>query len=275
MREEAMPLDPPSPTAFHRGGSGSPLVLLHGITASWPIWSPVLAALEREHDVLAPTLPGHWGGPPLAGEVSLPTLADATERILDEHEIEQAHLVGNSLGGWLAIELGRRGRALSVTGLSPAGGWTTARDVRRVVRLLSNAQRMLSYRQRLGLQSLVRRPRFRKLAFAGAMEHGERLTPAEAWLGIEAAANCEIFAGFMDWVSTTAPLARAVAEQDYPIRIAWAERDRTLPPKRYGMPVYAVIPTAEQVTLPGVGHVPMYDDPDLVARTILEAARRA
>jgi pimeloyl-ACP methyl ester carboxylesterase len=275
MTDRTPLLAPPAPTPLHRGGTGSTLVLLHGITAHWPIWSPLLTALEREHDVFAPTLPGHWGGPPLAGEVTLATLADATERILDEHAIERAHLVGNSLGGWLAIELGRRGRALSVTGLSPAGGWTHAKDVRRVVQMLSSAQRLLSYRQRLRLQSLVRRPRVRRLAFAGAMEHGERLTPAEAWVMIEAAANCEIFAGFMDWVRSTEPLARAVSEQDYPITIAWGERDRTLPLTRYGGPVYAVIPAAEQVTLKGVGHVPMYDDPALVVHTILETTRRA
>lgn len=275
MSDRTPLLAPPEPTPLYRGGSGSPLVLLHGITAHWPIWSPILTALEREHDVFAPTLPGHWGGPPLSGEVSLPTLADATEQILDEHAIGPAHLVGNSLGGWLAIELGRRGRALSVTGLSPAGGWAHAKDVRRVVQMLSSAQRMLSYRERLRLQSLVRRPRVRRLAFAGAMEHGERLTPAEAWVMIEAAANCEIFAGFMDWVRTTEPLARAVNEQDYPITIAWAEHDRTLPLNRYGQPVYAVMPAAEQVTLKGVGHVPMYDDPELVAATILRSARRA
>jgi pimeloyl-ACP methyl ester carboxylesterase len=277
MRDPAFPPPTPEPTAQHRGGSGSPLVLLHGITGTWPIWRPVLAGLERHHEVLAPTLPGHWGGPPLEGgdEVSLARLADATERILDHNGIETAHIVGNSLGGWLSIELGRRGRARSVTALSPAGGWSTAADVRRVVRLLSNAQRMLTYRERLGMQALFRRPRFRRLSLASAMEHGDRVPPAEAWLMIEGAAECEVFAGFMDWVKTAAPLAAAVAQQSYPIRIAWAERDKTIPFKRYGVPLLAAMAGAEETTLRGVGHVPMYDDPELVIRTIVEVTSQA
>ncbi|MGI8814455.1 MAG: alpha/beta fold hydrolase [Pseudonocardia sp.] len=55
-----------------------------------------------------------------------------------------------------------------------------------------------------------------------------------------------------------------------PVRIAWAERDRTIPYRRYGHPMRAKVPGAEFITLPGVGHVPMSDDPRLVARTILE-----
>src|SRR5688572_7057837 len=54
-------------TAAHRGGEGPPLVLVHGFTGSWRIWDLVLPALERRHEVLAPTLPGHAGGPPVAG----------------------------------------------------------------------------------------------------------------------------------------------------------------------------------------------------------------
>ena len=67
-------------TASHRGGSGPPLVLLHGFTDTWRTWELVLATLEREHDVLAPTLPGHAGGPPLPAELRPGMLADAVER---------------------------------------------------------------------------------------------------------------------------------------------------------------------------------------------------
>ena len=54
-------------TPAHRGGAGAPLVLLHGFTDTWRTWELVLPALERRHDVLAPTLAGHAGGPPAAG----------------------------------------------------------------------------------------------------------------------------------------------------------------------------------------------------------------
>jgi pimeloyl-ACP methyl ester carboxylesterase len=260
---------PPAP--WHRGGSGEPLVLLHGINASWRIWQPVLAPLESRHAVFAPTLPGHHGGPalPECAPVTIAALADGVERILDAAGIDTAHLAGNSLGGWLSIELGRRGRARSVVALSPAGGWGSARDLHRVVRLLSGARTMISRGDRIGLNSLMRRPRFRRLAMRGAMEHGERVPASAAIEMLDDAAACDAFPGFADWIRSAQTLAAATEDQAYPLRVAWGEHDRTIPFARYGQPLLDVLPGAEHLTLPGVGHVPMFDDPKLVVHTIL------
>ena len=110
-------------TPSHRGGSGSPLVCLHGFTDTWRAWELVLPQLERHHDVLAPTLPGHAGGLALAGPVSDDLIADAIERAIDEAGFATAHIAGNSLGGFVALQLAARGRAESVVALAPAGGW--------------------------------------------------------------------------------------------------------------------------------------------------------
>src|SRR5579863_8914742 len=110
-------------TPSHRGGEGLPLVCLHGVTDTWRTWELVLPALERERDVLAPTLAGHAGGPAIVGEPSNETLVDAVERAMDEAGFQTAHIVGNSLGGWVALQLAERGRARSVVALAPAGGW--------------------------------------------------------------------------------------------------------------------------------------------------------
>jgi alpha-beta hydrolase superfamily lysophospholipase len=266
----------PEPPPRHRGGHGEPLVLLHGINASWRIWTPVLPLLERCHDVFAPTLPGHLGGPPLheTQPVSIGAIADATEAILDAAGIRTAHLVGNSLGGWLAIELGRRGRARSVVALSPAGGWGSARDLHRVIRMLSGARAMIDRSDRLGLEQLVRRPRFRRLAFRGAMEHGERVPPGAAIEMLQDAGGCDAYFGFIAWVRDSGGVEPSEQPQDYPIRIAWGEHDRTIPFIRYGQPMLDAMHGAEHVTVPGVGHVPMFDDPGRVAQTILEVTQR-
>jgi pimeloyl-ACP methyl ester carboxylesterase len=88
-------------TPSHRAGEGSPLVCLHGFTGTWRAWELVAAALERRHDVLAPTLPGHRGGPALPPEpVSTEQLLDQVEGMLDAAGIGTAHLVGNSCVGW-------------------------------------------------------------------------------------------------------------------------------------------------------------------------------
>src|SRR3954447_24009824 len=110
-------------TPSHRGGTGEPLVCLHGFTDTWRTWELVLPELERHHDVLAPTLAGHAGGPPLNGNLSSGSLADAAERAMDDAGFETAHVVGNSLGGHVALQLAARGRARSVVALAPAGGW--------------------------------------------------------------------------------------------------------------------------------------------------------
>jgi pimeloyl-ACP methyl ester carboxylesterase len=110
-------------TPAHRGGSGSPLVCVHGFTDTWRTWELVLPALERHHDVLAPTLLGHAGGPPLHGEVSDGLVSGAIERAMDEAGFHTAHIVGNSLGGYVALQLAARGRARSVVAFAPAGGW--------------------------------------------------------------------------------------------------------------------------------------------------------
>src|SRR5690349_8694624 len=90
---------------------------------TWRTWELVLPALERRHDVLAVTLAGHAGGPPLAAAVSGDVLPDAVEGAMDAAGFETAHIVGNSLGGYIALQLAARGRARSVVALAPAGGW--------------------------------------------------------------------------------------------------------------------------------------------------------
>ena len=111
-------------TPAHRGGLGPPLLCLHGFTDTWRTWELVLPALERRHDVLAPTLPGHAGGPALPpGQVTVAGIADVVERAMDDAGFATAHVVGNSLGGHLALQLAARGRAESVVALAPAGGW--------------------------------------------------------------------------------------------------------------------------------------------------------
>src|SRR5918911_4224216 len=107
----------------HRGGSGAPLVLIHGIGHTWRGWRPMLPLLEERFDVLAVDLPGFGRSDPLpAGIDSTPeALADAVEDEMARHGFDRAHIAGNSLGGWIALELARRGRALTVTAISPAG----------------------------------------------------------------------------------------------------------------------------------------------------------
>jgi pimeloyl-ACP methyl ester carboxylesterase len=110
-------------TPSHRAGAGPPLLCLHGFLDTWRTWELVLPVLERHHEVLAPTLPGHAGGVPIGRRLTIEVLADGVECAMEEAGFDTAHLAGNSLGGYLALELAARGRAESVVAFAPAGGW--------------------------------------------------------------------------------------------------------------------------------------------------------
>ena len=92
---------------------------VHGFLDTWRTWELLLPVLERHHDVLAPTLPGHAGGVPLPEPLDAEALVDALETAMDEAGFETAHVIGNSLGGRLAFELAVRGRARSVVAFAP------------------------------------------------------------------------------------------------------------------------------------------------------------
>src|SRR3954451_874418 len=108
---------------LHRDGSGAPLVLIHGIGHTWRGWKPMLSLLEPRFDVLAVDMPGFGYSDPLPSEVdSTPeALADAVEDEMGRAGFDRAHIAGNSLGGWVGLELARRGRAETLTALSPSG----------------------------------------------------------------------------------------------------------------------------------------------------------
>lgn len=255
--------------AVHRGGAGEPLVLIHGFSGTRAHWDPVLAGLERSHDVLAVNLLGHVGGPELEpdAELSLEALIDAVERDMDSAGFETAHLVGNSLGGWIALELARRGRARSVVAISPAGGWESGTRAERRLKALFTRSHKLSTRLLPRLDSLMRRPRLRRLLLAQAVAHGERLSPAAAAALLRTSVGCSIYFELMDAIMRDGP-PKTLDGITCPVLLAWGARDRILPLRTYSPRLRQMLPGARWIELSGVGHLPMSDDPDLVVRTI-------
>ena len=138
----------------------------------------MIPLLAKTHRVIAPTLPGHPGGVPLAGEPTLPALADALIAPLEARGIDSAHVVGNSLGGWLALELARRGFARSVTALSPAGGWRRAEDFDALSNNLLLRFRVMPVVYVLFWLFMVFAG-VRKALAKDTMEHGDRIPAAE------------------------------------------------------------------------------------------------
>lgn len=244
-------------------------VLFHGATSSRRAWDEVIPAIKSDCRILAPTLPGHFGGRPLQTEPAhvVDGIVDDMCAYLDGLGIGQAHLVGNSLGGWVALELARRGRAKSVLALSPAGAWRNPRDLRR---LLTIFQLGAVGAQHTNLVSvLIRHPKMRRAFMRPVTEHGDRMSTSQVEAVLEDMAGCAVLTNLLAGARQRGPIA-PFDRLDCPVRIAWGVEDKTLPFMRYGVPMAAALPGAELRMVPGVGHVPMIDDPLLVARMISE-----
>jgi pimeloyl-ACP methyl ester carboxylesterase len=252
-----------------RGGSGPPLVLIHGFVDTWRVWDLVRPQLEPHHDVLAPALVGHADGPPLTGEVTRELLPDALEAAMDEAGFETAHIVGNSLGGYMALQLAARGRARSVVALAPAGGWAAGDDsyvegldffpqlVEQVRAIAPHAERLLAT------------PEGKRRATLFTSVNYEHIPVELLAAQTRAVAACE----------GVVPMTEFAKREGYeldperigcPVRIVWGTEDKLLP-----WPSAAIrfredwLPNADWVVLDGVGHCPQLDVPLETAQLIL------
>ncbi|MDQ6745745.1 MAG: alpha/beta hydrolase [Actinomycetota bacterium] len=227
----------------------------------------MLEPLGERYNVIALDLPGFGHSPALSPEVA-PTpqaLARAVAALLDELGIGRAHVAGNSLGGWVALELGKQGRARSVCALCPAGLWGAPVVAPGTV-VRSRAHR-LARRLRSAIPVLMLSPQVRRLALAPFVADPGKVPYRAAWRMLSSYGR-----------GTAYDATSAAMRQDFfrdpelitvPVTLAFGERDRLIRPTR------AAITAAHQVVLSGCGHVPMWDDPELVTAVIDETARRA
>jgi pimeloyl-ACP methyl ester carboxylesterase len=244
-------------------------VCLHGFTDTWRIWELVLPTLERRHDVLAPTLAGHAGGPPIEGEIGDTVVADAVERAMDAAGFETAHMAGNSLGGYVALQLAARGRAKTVVALAPAGGW---------------AQGDESYKHTLSLQSAMvesaKAAAPHALSLLATREGRRRATQCTTTnfehIPVELLAHQLL--GVARCTGARALIAHALREGwrvdaeriTCPVRIVWGTDDKLLPwPSAAARYRREWLPHADWVELEGVGHCPQLDVPLESAELIL------
>lgn len=252
-----------------------PLVLIHGFAGSARNWDPVLDRLATKHDVLAVALRGHSGGQPLDRDVEVTTsaLVDAVEADMDAAGLGTAHLVGNSLGGRLALELARRGRARSVVAFSPAIWWPEGtRAAARARRFLAGGY-WLNARLMPHIAAFVTRPRLRRMVLRGTMLRGDRVRPDVAAQVVEANVDCPIYFDLLDAMLREGP-PRSLDGIGCPVLIVWAGKDRTLPQRRHATAARRLLPDAEYAELRSAGHVPTFDDPEGVVGLVTDFIAR-
>ncbi|MFF8606494.1 alpha/beta fold hydrolase [Streptomyces sp. NPDC015346] len=256
--------------AYERRGAGEPLLLLHGIGHHWQAWEPVLDILAAERDVIAVDLPGFGASAalPEGCAYDLSTVVPVLGAFCAALGVERPHVAGNSLGGLLSLQLGKEKLVRSVTALSPAGFW-------------SESERRYAFGTLLAMRAAARSmpvPLIERLSrsAAGRTALTSTIYARPARRSPEAAVAETLALRGATGFRQTLEAGRNVLFADdvpaVPVTIAWGTRDRLLL-RRQGIRAKRTIPGARLVRLPGCGHVPMNDDPALVARVILDGSR--
>jgi pimeloyl-ACP methyl ester carboxylesterase len=253
-----MPAPPPAPLAQHRTGRGAPLVLLHPLGADRHVWDPVVPLIAARREVIAVDLPGFGQSAPLPEEEPTPrALAAAVSAHLASLDIPRPHVAGNSLGGWVALELGLSGAAASVTGIAPAGLWPEP--------LVPKAA--IAHRLARALGSVVGRCAAtrpgRSLLLSGAVAHPRRVPSAAARQLVDAYATASDFVAVND--AMRAGRFDGLERMRCPVTFVWPDHDRLI-----RRPVW-VPDRIRNVVLSDAGHVPMWDAPEALAQVLLDA----
>ncbi|WP_420878857.1 alpha/beta fold hydrolase [Rhodococcus sp. (in: high G+C Gram-positive bacteria)] len=256
-------------TSAYRRGSGEPVLLLHGFTLSHHVWHRVADDLASDYDVLALTMPGHWGGPRLRWrDLGVAGIADGVEGELDAMGWDTCHVVGNSLGGQVAFELARRGRARSVAGVNPGGGWKRFSRIEFRVGSGFVAQfPLMALARVLGDRAAAHRF-FQRPVIANCSHDVSAVDLDDATNVIRAVSHCPVYLPILSAFLRDGPL-RGLDRIAVPTSLILGEFDTFLPRdtcmQRF---VDELSGEVEEIVLPGVGHIPMLEAPDVVARAL-------
>lgn len=250
---------------FIKQGQGRPLVLLHGIGMSSAAWKPVLSQLAESRRVIAFDTAG-FGRSPLLPKHLPPTTVNLVlelQRVLREMGIDEpVDIAGNSMGGWMALEAARLGMARSVVAISPAGLWQ--KPPVHVKHIFFGMRRCTRTAPNL-VKAMLRVRLLRELLMAVPLTTGSRDIPAE-----------DAIAAAMDFVNAQGFTATFEHAEQFrggqtitaPVTIAYGTHDWLMTANarlRHELPAHV-----RWLEPKGWGHVPMWKDPEGVARLILE-----
>jgi pimeloyl-ACP methyl ester carboxylesterase len=220
------------------------------------MWDSIVGRLSERREVIALDLPGFGESPPLTGEVPTPrALAAAVGRQLESIGVPRPHVIGNSLGGWVALELGLSGVADRVTAIAPAGLWPEPLVPKHGI----------AHRLGRTLLPLIGRlaatPGGRSLLLSGTVAHPRRVPRAQAVHLVRAYALAPGFTAVNDAMRSSR--FEGLERIRCPVTLVWPDHDRLIQ-----RPVW-VPDRIDNVVLSDSGHMPVWDAPDALVEIML------
>jgi pimeloyl-ACP methyl ester carboxylesterase len=258
--------------AYRLAGDGSPIILIHGITASSQVWEPVWEALSSRHTVLAPDLLGHGQSAKPRGDYSMGAFASGIRDLALSLELEPATVVGHSLGGGVAMQFSyqfpeRTGRLALVS----SGG--LGRSVHPFLRAATLPGSELVIPLMAGRQVLsAGRAVGRALGWAGLKLGNDAVEMAR---GHASLVDPESRAAFVHTLRASVDVTgqrvqatdRLYLAEELPLLIVWGGRDRIIPAD-HGRRAHELVPTSRFELFESSGHFPFLDEPARFTSTV-------
>jgi pimeloyl-ACP methyl ester carboxylesterase len=249
-----------------------PLVLIHGLGSAATAFKPIIPALAQSFRVITVDLPGHGQSPYNKAQAMDPkSLGRAVfESVESEYGINKFHVAGNSLGGWIALEMAadQPERIKSLTGIAPAGLWLKPAAEREMKEARSYyVARLFRPLIRIGLNSKI----LRWIGFATVSPRWRELSYEICYEAAHAMLNCPGY--FPAWDGMLSRRFDAQVAPTVAVTILFGDTDNTLPfpisQERSLAPAHS-----SWMVIDNCGHAPMWDYPDLIAKIIKETTER-
>lgn len=256
------------------GDKGAPnLVMIHGLCSAATAWKPLVPHLQETFTIVTVDLPGH-GSTPLSVDQPMDpqSLAKLIVQNLErELGIQEFHVVGNSWGGWVGLEISALfpDRVESVTALAPAGFWLATFDQRfpgesltralaRYIKVFAPTFLKYEWARKIGFQDVS--PRWRDFSYELCLDATNAMATSP---GYSSASDGMLKRRFDSQIDPSVP-----------VTIIFGDSDNTLP--AIECQVRAMAPAhAEWITYEQSGHTPMWDNPKAVASHILATASKS
>lgn len=251
-------------------GTGTKLLLIHGLGGSWQSWSTILDLLSVHRTVIAVDLPGHGCTPAQGDSGTFLGLVGSVERYIAANGLTGVDVVGSSMGARIVLELARRGSVGNVVALDPGGFWRGWERTFFKVTIGLSGRLLRAIRPLLPM--LSRYAVSRTVLLAQLSVRPWALDPQVVATELTGLSNTSTFDALVDDLAKGPEQTGPAAQSSGRVVIGWGRQDRLCLP-RQAIRAKAAFPSADLHWFESSGHFPAWDMPEDTVAVILAATR--